>query len=1064
MIDDDEIPQNQKDLPLKFEEEPVKSPTAEQIRLQRSMDALYCKHELYGIFDYAIDSISAKDAVCMKKNRSRFMERDYSLPELVEKYVPGPKEAPPKQLMPEHSLEAQSYLRFTSDSFLKDLSIVFGTQLSETHMTDPNPTFDELLQFLQSETSSFLLPYKPYEKIPFPFIVCVGGPPCSGRTTVCQFLQKAFDCYIVDVRKQPADPNAKKSRGTSAKLSSKSSMNQSQMQAVLDLPPEYPLDGSIPVRYPDEKSAPALIASTIKDYLLDGKGFVIDGFPNDKKQQAALEKAMSQEQASVKLAKLQPPQVPQPPPETNSKTSGKQSKKSARPSPKAAKSKAPINCIDGYIITLFAEETSVKQIDPISGNVFKVGFHSPGLSDLLGVQPPHFGEEAKEIQARLIDVPVNNPALNPKVVTQYKSFASSLDKASSVATAIPECESSLHLLEILDSFINRLYAKNKEPLPVEKPMASLLRPILLIKPQLCFTAITTWIRCLEQFGRPMADQSNLISTFASKVGVLSKTATERFQLLISQKDERSNICEHLMKERLTKTQTIEPPQTDTKSSTKRNGNQTIVQMSKSAKPEEKNKPKPKSLAAHFREIWDLSIKIRNNNLELVDQIIDSCGLIELLRELRKAPKLVFIALVHRLLNIMWFTDTFSHLTSIEINEGTRFPFFDELVVPTTEIPKYDFMRNSKPARIQPFRSMYQLNTLIQENKKINQNPQLNETTGVNVSPTICDMPTVVRRQSTTKNTVEVKKEKQDENEKRERKYLTGLRGYDYLVENVQSLKSRPEDKIYFDTEAACNALGIIKMEEKTPFENDPVKFAEEFFAHVEKMLDIKMVAQEAKISLKLFRRFTMVCKRKEVAMVNSVFDLRDALISYAYNKCTKEMEMFARRFRYLRQGGQLPNNVLFQYDTSKISDDVVHLADLALMLKAPINDQELISSSLLLELAQMVVNKGQKFTSAQQFLESARGCKMTNFEFYKLELALRVMECVECFDPQKFLTCFIRSKDEEAKVKDIFSRPPQKVFTQPIIFPRRPDPHERTMSQLSNFSYSLEEEEEEDGD
>ncbi|OHT14899.1 hypothetical protein TRFO_14694 [Tritrichomonas foetus] len=1148
-----------------FHEDPSPPLTFEQKNLQQNLDYLFVKNELNGIFDYALkianlnnsnnstkhvsfnnsknnnsdnnktENISNKvtnsnnlnlNLNIMKKYRNAFLEREYE-PKLFKHFYTPVRDGFKNDLSADHTLEVQSYLHFKSDSLLKDLSIVFGTTLNESYIADPNPIFDAFLQTLQTETAPFLLPYQPYEKIPFPFIVCIGGPPGSGRTTVAQFFQKAFDCHIVDVRQDFTANGRSSKKGTSSKNLSQDLSNTAI--SAMDMPPEYPLLNAISVRYPDEKSAPNLIAQAMKEYMADSKGFVIDGFPNNKTQQSALDKALGIHGVCLKPSRM--PTARSNPMNSNP-ASAKRTAKSSRAVSKS--SRALLNCIDGYIITMYTESEenkengSVKLVDPVSGNIFKIGFHHPGLADLLGVVPTHFEESAREIQSRLVDVPVNYPVLSTKQLAQYKAFAGALEKSCSNTIIVTECESALQVLEILDNFVSNLYAKSPGILVHESPMISLLRPTVIIRPQMCFSAITTWYRCLEEFGRPMADQSNLISTFSSKVELLSKAAMERYQLLISQKDERIDLCEAFMEKYHS--------QYDLTHNTANLNNMTNANISttiRNDKNENKNETKENgadlSLAALFRKVWDMSIQIRNSNLELVDQIIDRCGLIELLLELRKAPKLVFIAMAHRLLNIMWFTDTFSHIPYMEINDRSRFPFFDELIVPKIPIPKYNFMCSVKPAPLKAFRSMYQINKLIEsskpELKSTNNNiaNQINTSTSIDgrnnntSNNTVTNTPRLARnnninstnntsnysisdalsnalshipgngtgkatmnlsfhdfnnkrnsierqRPTISRTTHEIDQAKLKENKNTERKHLAGIRGFDYLQEILQSLRERPEDKIFFNSDSACTALGIIKMEAKSSFETQPVKFAEEFFGHVEKLLDSKMVAQEAKISLKLYRRFTTLCKRKEVAMVNSVFDLRDSLMNYAYNKCTKEMEMFARKFRFMKQGGRLPRNVpLFRYDMSKINEDVLHLADLSMMIEPPIFTQELVSVKTMLELAQRIVNKGQKFTSASLFMETARECSNVNeIELMKLELALRVVECIECFDSQKFLRSFIRNKDDESKLNDIFKRPPQNIISEsPKIFPRRPEKDEMS-DDLSDFSYySLEEEEEE---
>jgi hypothetical protein len=99
----------------------------------------------------------------------------------------------------------------------------------------------------------------------------------------------------------------------------------------------------------------------------------------------------------------------------------------------------------------------------------------------------------------------------------------------------------------------------------------------------CFPGISTWHRCIELFGRTIADQSNLVSTLPTKLDVLIKAATDRYAMMISRRDGRLQACRDFMG----------LPQRD--------------------------------MSGHFRRIWDDSIRIRNSHFEFVDEVIDKSG-------------------------------------------------------------------------------------------------------------------------------------------------------------------------------------------------------------------------------------------------------------------------------------------------------------------------------------------------------------------------------------------------------------------------------------------------------
>jgi hypothetical protein len=170
------------------------------------------------------------------------------------------------------------YLHFESDSLLADLSDVFGVAIREDDVQDVNPIFNKLLHGLQKDMQPYLREYKPYDRIPFPFIVCVVGPRASGRTTVCQFLQRAFDVTIIECRQLPGEAKSKGKPPPETATEAEETI-------------EYPLTDSVPVRYRDDKDCVQQLATAIKDRLGDGKGFVVCGYPTAKNQFANLEKA-----------------------------------------------------------------------------------------------------------------------------------------------------------------------------------------------------------------------------------------------------------------------------------------------------------------------------------------------------------------------------------------------------------------------------------------------------------------------------------------------------------------------------------------------------------------------------------------------------------------------------------------------------------------------------------------------------------------------------------------------------------------------------------------------------
>jgi 2-hydroxychromene-2-carboxylate isomerase len=251
--------------------------------------------------------------------------------------------------------------------------------------------------------------------------------------------------------------------------------------------------------------------------------------------------------------------------------------------------------------------------------------------------------------------------------------------------------------------------------------------------------------------------------------------------------------------------------------------------------------------------------------------------------------------------------------------------------------------------------------------------------------------------------------------------------FEFLIQSLQVHTERIADVISFDAERACADLGLPEC--KGPDFNDTVQFADSFFAYLENTLSDKLLKQEAKSSRAIFKQFTTVCHQKELSMVNSVCDLRDSLRKFAYSKCTHEMEVFSERFRALKKGNQFEGEP-FEFDTYSVNQRVRPLAESLVLLSTPIIIQSMISFDSIVVLANAVCENGTKYSSDEEFLSIAESVGLDDNEIEQIEICLRVIECVECFDIKKFLSCFPKNREEEAVLSRVFT---QKRIPNPLV-------------------------------
>ena len=512
----------------------------------------YCSLEAKGILEFvlrAIDIANEKDSEDLSGRKMRQLHSDFRegflTPELETTDESNEPATLSTKLEPKFSLEVQNYLRFTSDSMWKDLSTFFSCQLDEEVVHDPDPKLNDFLEYLQKHMKLFQKPYHPFDKIKFPFTICIIGPIGTGRTTVCQLLQKVFDANIVEVVPQPPTDNLIRKKKSAAAI---------EPVQETEPPPEYPLKDSMTIKLTDDKST----ISSIAQYICENnsRGTIVVGYPNTKSQLIMLEKAINQHnqmiqngrsavfEEGVKSSSVSPRSPP-------SGTTGQSSSSSS------SKSKTPVLNIHGLIFTLNPNNSRERLIDPETGNVYQEDFLMPSFLDFYDVLPTDFLSKHDEILERLVRVNVPEiPNVTSKAISSMNSFESGCRK-NYVTSVIPHCDEIDLMLNQIDLFIDALYKKN-EKIIVERPLFHLAHPHELVKPGLCYNAILSWRKCLELFAPTIADQSNLVGIIGDRLNQMTDAAFDRFALYTFTADKRAHLCSEFQ----SKESTIQPQDTN----------------------------------------------------------------------------------------------------------------------------------------------------------------------------------------------------------------------------------------------------------------------------------------------------------------------------------------------------------------------------------------------------------------------------------------------------------------------------------------------------------------------
>ena len=929
----------------------------------------YCKEEMESILNYIFEirPLMHENPRFFRSRKCRSIREQFRkgnfLPKQEEVKIQEEKKEVVVELKPTHSIDIENYLQLKQGPFYSDLSSLFNVEITDDRVADPNKEFNDFLDKIQEKAN--LLPEKyTVAENPYPFIVVINGPPFTGVTTICQLLMTAYQCTVIEARYVPPPDTSRRKKSIDA-------------ESFAELPPEYNFKDSIIVRYSDDKTALSQISSIIKESDRS-KGIILCGYPSTKSQVTALEKAISVNNA---------PQI---------------RPNSARSS---VKSNQQINLsISGFIFTSHNGDLQAKRkIDPETGFVFSEDFHMPSCAELVGESVFNFVDKKKEIEERLVDNEnTNSQPISSKVLSQWNTFASGLKKNYQILE-INHPNNDLELAKQIDEFMQRCLKTDVHL------VEQLLDPQYLHLPYACCDAITTWRRCLEIFGRKIADQKRLISTIDSKVEKLSESALVRFQLISSIKDNRDSIKEENCDNR----------------------------------------------EAFFNKIWEESIRSREKNIEYANEIIEKSGLVELVFSIVQAPKNVFINLVEKIAYVKWFYERFNNIF-IEGEDYNLFRTIDDIVQP----PVYEFSiyqetepntidgkelsfptkmldekaKNERDQKIQELGVQY-LSKYLEKDPSSVKSPTFDskaaiETLDIHVYPQFPPASFVSKQkeensplsssrsqsQSQSQSTAshsEQTNQQVDNNPSTAShtelpSILTPSKPALRVSQSIGSLpnvilSNYPPNTQYPNKSpkrgnqggndflfSSVTSLTMPTLSRENSSFTDLLSYYDNFIGYVERNAIDDVVRSDCHSLLQIFDDFNKELKNIEVKIVKSVFDLHDTLVNHAFKKFATEMELFSTSFN-------------FQYDFSFIPQEFLSLSHLANQIEVK-NVAPLLSESLIEYLKKET--SSMHGVTVNDIINLIKDQEEFQSYIDYLELFIRIIECSECFDPQLFLSLF----------------------------------------------------------
>lgn len=220
-----------------------------------------CRRELYAMFNFAMhyreEMPTDRD---LEHARLRFFNgefHDKEIPQTTEEGEEPPQQS--KRLSKKPGIK--QLLDFGLTSVAESMLALSRDTSRERFEHDSNLEMDRLLMEVERGRRPYVSEQVPTSRVSCPFLICVTGPPGTGKSTVCQFIAKYFDVKVIQFgENHPGE--------------------------------RYEDDGPVMISSREEKALiPRLIDEISK--LPPGKGLILQGFPETKAQFVQLEKGLA---------------------------------------------------------------------------------------------------------------------------------------------------------------------------------------------------------------------------------------------------------------------------------------------------------------------------------------------------------------------------------------------------------------------------------------------------------------------------------------------------------------------------------------------------------------------------------------------------------------------------------------------------------------------------------------------------------------------------------------------------------------------------------------------------
>lgn len=379
---------------------------------------------------------------------------------------------------------------------------------------DANPELNSILQQLQTSMIPYTNPSSLPPPVDFPFVVCVTGPPHSGRTSICQFIHRFFKTFYIDVV-------------ITANANNNDDINEEEEKKAEE--EEKKEKDTLIIKSSDDKTIVSKISEVLPK-VEPNCGLIIRNYPLNKGQAALLEKALNTF-GKNKLNEIQHQNSNRP--NINSNLSYSSNIETPTPILKT------INCL--FRTALAAEESQAqiagRLINIETGEIFHEKFRPPSVLDETENIKPYVPQ----------DLPINVVSYN-----KLLGLICQLDILSKKGTLIIP----IHLLDSTDKLelqienaLRQLYEGSNIPVPFTSFFH--FRNLEQLKfAKFCNSVFNYWNdECIPIFGQTLARTYVRTTIIKEKIDYLSQCAKTQFLLNLLQKDKRNSLCDEFMKQK-----------------------------------------------------------------------------------------------------------------------------------------------------------------------------------------------------------------------------------------------------------------------------------------------------------------------------------------------------------------------------------------------------------------------------------------------------------------------------------------------------------------------------------